>query len=396
MDANQDGPQSKPESTEAATPSLDLKSARQALERQSGFEVFWSNLKDYLTERPVKIRRGSEPSPFESAGFGSSFSENFKELLQSLPPSARGKSDSQLLVSSQSWFATFWGNIRDTVAPKKLPPLQTTSEPVDVPEIWSKNKQFTKVQGLSVAIHVVVIVLLILPLLPEFMSPPTQANNQPIQTIDLSPYLAKLKMGNKRAGGGGGRANLAPPTRGRLPEFSMHQLAPPEIKPPQQAKLVTQASVMVPPNIHMPTPNVPTTGDPTAALLNDSLGNGSGSGIGSGNGSGIGSGSEYGVGGGPPMAGENGYGQPACLYCPDPQYSDAGFKLKIQGEVVLDVVIGVDGRATSIHVVKGLGYGLDEEAVKSARDIWRFKPAVGPNGQPAAVRMLIDIVFHLY
>lgn len=396
MDANQNDPQLNNQPEQAPSPSLELKTARQALERQSGFKIFLSNLKDYLTERPVKIGRGSEPSPFESAGFGSSFSENWKEFWRPLPPSARVKTDSELLVSSKGWFATFWENIRDTVAPKKLPPLQTTSEPVDVPEIWSKNKQFTKVQALSVALHVVVIVLIILPLLPEFMSPPTQANNQPVQSIDLSPYLAKLKMGNKRAGGGGGRANVAPPTRGRLPEFSMRQLAPPEVKPPQQAKLQTQASVMVPPNIHMPTPNLPMTGDPTSALLNDSMGNGAGSGMGSGNGSGIGSGSEYGVGGGPPMAGENGYGQPVCLYCPDPQYSDAGFKLKIQGEVVLDVIIGVDGRATSIHVVKGLGYGLDEEAVKSARDIWRFKPSIGPNGQPATVRMLIDIDFHLY
>jgi protein TonB len=126
------------------------------------------------------------------------------------------------------------------------------------------------------------------------------------------------------------------------------------------------------------------------------MGSGSGSGMGSGNGSGLGSGSEYGVGGGPPMAGENGYSSPTCLYCPEPQYSDAGFKLKIQGEVVLDVIIGVDGRATSIHIVKGLGYGLDEEAVNWARDICRFKPAVGPNGEPAAVRMLMDVDFHLY
>ncbi len=396
MDAKENNPQLKPEPNEAPAAGLDLKSARQAIQRKSGFKVFWSNLKEFLNERPVKIPRGSEPSPFETGGFGSSFSENFKEFLRPLPPSARVKTDSEMLVSSKGWFASFWENIRDTVAPKKLPPLQTTSEPVDVPEIWSKNKQFTKVQALSVALHVVVIVLIVLPLLPEFMSPPTQANNQPVQMIDLSPYLAKLKMGNKRAGGGGGRPDIAPPTRGRLPVFSMKQLAPPEVKPPEHAKLVTQASVMVPPNIHMPTPNLPMTGDPTSALVNDSMGNGAGSGMGSGNGSGIGSGSEYGVGGGPPMAGENGYGQPVCLYCPDPQYSDAGFKLKIQGEVVLDVVIGVDGRATSIHVVKGLGYGLDEEAVKSARDIWRFKPAAGPNGQPATVRMLIDIDFHLY
>jgi len=380
-------------------PSLapDLKFTKTSLNRQSGLKNFWSNLKDFLTERPVKIPRGSEPSAFASQGFGSSFSDNFKEyFFRPIPREARGKVDSDLLVQSNGWFATFWGNIRDTIAPKKLPPLQVTSEPVDVPEIWSKNKQFSKVQALSLVIHVVIIVLIVLPLLPEFMSPPTQANNQPIQTINLSPYLPLLKMGNKQAGGGGGRANRRPPTRGRLPIFAMRQITPPELKPPAHPKVVTEASLMVPPNIHMPNPNLPTTGDPISSLVNDSLGNGSGGGMGSGNGNGLGSGSEYGVGGGPPQAGQNGYGEPVCLYCPIPQYSDTGFKLKIQGMVLLSVVIGVDGRAHSIRVVKGLGYGLDQEAVKSVRDVYRFKPALGPTGQPAPVRMLIEVDFHLY
>lgn len=392
MDADQNNPQPNASSNTPPASGLDLSATRRAIDRKSGFSIFWSNFKDYLTERPVKIRRGSEPSPFESAGFGSSMSENFKEFWRPTPRSAR-RVNSDLLVADKGWFSTFWGNIRDTIAPKKLPPLETTSQPVDVPEIWSKNKQFTKVQALSLAIHVVVIVLIVLPLLPEFMSPPTQANTT-VQPIEVSEFLPLLKMGNKKAGGGGGRANTVPANKGVLPKLSLRQLTPPVAKP-HEAKLQEEASIMVP-NIHIPQPNMPNVGDPTSALINDSMGNGSGSGLGSGNGSGLGAGSDYGVGGGTPMAGENGYGQPLCLYCPEPQYSDAGFKLKIQGVVVLDVVIGVDGRASSIHVAKGLGYGLDEEAVKWARDICRFKPATGPNGQPAAVRMLMEVDFRLY
>lgn len=392
MDVSQNNPQPNISSNPAPARSLDLSATRRAIDRKSGFSIFWSNLRDYLTERPVKIRRGSEPSPFESAGFGSTMSENFKEFWRPLPRSAR-RVNSDLLVSEKGWLATFWGNIRDTIAPKKLPPLETTSQPVDVPEIWSKNKQFTKVQALSLAIHVVVIVLIVLPLLPEFVSPPTQANSI-VQPIEVSEFLPMLKMGAKKAGGGGGRANIVPANKGVLPKLSLRQLTPPVSKP-HEAKLQAEASIMVP-NIHIPQPNMPNVGDPTSALINDSMGNGSGSGLGSGNGAGLGAGSDYGVGGGPPMAGENGYSKPDCLYCPQPQYSDAGFKLKIQGPVVLDIVVDANGRATSVHVDKGLGYGLDEEAVKSVRDIWRFKPAVGPNGQPAMVRMLIEIDFHLY
>lgn len=97
-----------------------------------------------------------------------------------------------------------------------------------------------------------------------------------------------------------------------------------------------------------------------------------------------------------PYAGKNGYTLPKCLYCPDPQYSQEGLDAKIQGEVVLEAVIGTDGRVGTIAVKHSLGHGLDEEAIHSARDLWRFKPANGPDGKPAATRMLIDIDFHLY
>lgn len=97
-----------------------------------------------------------------------------------------------------------------------------------------------------------------------------------------------------------------------------------------------------------------------------------------------------------PLAGTKGYTRPLCIHCPDPPYSDEALQAKIQGEVVLDAVIGTDGRAHNIRLVKSLGHGLDEEAIKTARDVWRFKPANGPDGKPAAVRMLIEINFHLY
>lgn len=96
------------------------------------------------------------------------------------------------------------------------------------------------------------------------------------------------------------------------------------------------------------------------------------------------------------MAGKNGYTTPQCIHCPDPEYSEEALRAKIQGEVALDVVIGTDGRAHNIRVTKSLGHGLDEEAIHEARDVWRFKPALGPDGKPAAVRILVEIHFHVY
>lgn len=387
----------QPQNTQSeGVPRLDLKLTRLTVVHESWFALFLSNVKEFLTERPRKVPRGTGPSAFQPARFGSSMSDNFKELLRRLPASARRPSDSELLVTSQGWFASFWENIRDTIAPRKLPPLKVTSKPIAVPEIWTPNKQFTKVQALSLAFHVLVIVLIILPLLPEFMSPPMQANAMNVTPLNVSPFLAKLKMGNKKAGGGGGRIGTAPATRGRLPKFSMEQIAPPEPNPPEHAKLQVEPTVIAPPNIRIQTPDLPNNGDPLSNLVNDSMGNGGGTGIGNGNGAGVGPGNLNGIGGGYPNAGESGYGTPICLYCPNPKYSDAGFKLKIQGVVVLDVIIGTDGRAHNIHVSKGLGYGLDEEAITAVRDIYRFKPSTGPDGQPAAVHMLFEIEFRLY
>jgi protein TonB len=86
---------------------------------------------------------------------------------------------------------------------------------------------------------------------------------------------------------------------------------------------------------------------------------------------------------------------PICAYCPRAQFSDEAVKEKFEGVVFLLVVITPDGRATDIHVSKGLGLGLDEQAVEAVRS-WRFKPAVGPDGRPMAVRVPIEVVFHLY
>jgi TonB family protein len=92
---------------------------------------------------------------------------------------------------------------------------------------------------------------------------------------------------------------------------------------------------------------------------------------------------------------EKGYARPDCVYCPQPQYSDEGLYEKIQGSIVLMVIVTPDGRARYARVLKGLGHGLDQAAVKAVLG-WQFKPALGPDGKPAAVRMVIEIDFHLY
>jgi TonB family protein len=83
------------------------------------------------------------------------------------------------------------------------------------------------------------------------------------------------------------------------------------------------------------------------------------------------------------------------LYCPEAQYSDEAVKAKYQGTVELLAIITPDGRATDIHVVRGVGLGLDEKAIEAVRT-WRFRAALGPDGKPSAVRQIIEVTFHLY
>ena len=52
-----------------------------------------------------------------------------------------------------------------------------------------------------------------------------------------------------------------------------------------------------------------------------------------------------------------------------------------------------DGRVHVIRVLQGLGYGLDEQAVKAAEQI-KFTPALH-EGQPVDSMALVHIIFEL-
>jgi len=364
---------------------------------QSGLKGFFSNLRDFLVERPAKIREGA-PTAFSSTGFGTSFKENWKEFWR---PAPKGRVRSDLLVNWTE--GGFWQNLKDLISPPKLPPLKTTSEAVDVPEIWSKNPQFTRVQALSVAIHAVVIVLLVVPFLTGLTSPPN--TNPRVITNDYSVFLPKLPAGAERSGGGGGSGqhDALPATRGKIPKFSWTQLAPPMVHPIEHPHVSVTATIVGNPRLNLPNPNDRNFGDPLGKMLNDSsgsgtggsIGTGNGTGVGSGNGAGVGPGQGYGTGGGTPNAGLNGYGYATCLYCPNPPFTDEAVKEKYSGTVVLVGTVHPDGHVTDIQVVEGLGLGLSEKAIETVKK-WRLKPAIGPDGRPATVRETINIDFRLF
>jgi TonB family protein len=80
-------------------------------------------------------------------------------------------------------------------------------------------------------------------------------------------------------------------------------------------------------------------------------------------------------------------------YKPRPVYTDEGRQLKIEGEVLLDVIFSATGQIHIVKVERGLGHGLDESAVRAAEKI-QFKPAL-KDGHPADFEAVLHIVFQL-
>lgn len=85
---------------------------------------------------------------------------------------------------------------------------------------------------------------------------------------------------------------------------------------------------------------------------------------------------------------------PACVYCPDPNYTDEARAARFNGTVILQVVVTADGRAENISVMKKAGYGLEQNAIETVRK-WQFKPATGPNGNPVPTIVPIEVTFRL-
>jgi TonB family protein len=78
---------------------------------------------------------------------------------------------------------------------------------------------------------------------------------------------------------------------------------------------------------------------------------------------------------------------------PTPVYTQEARNLRIEGEVLLEVVLEASGKLRVVRVVRGLGHGLDDNAVKAAEQI-HFKPAV-KDGQPTDSTVVVHIIFQI-
>jgi protein TonB len=202
-------------------------------------------------------------------------------------------------------------------------------------------------------------------------------------------------------GGGGGDMSKLAANKGKPPKFDMNRITPPvAVIKNDTPKLAVDQAVAVLPNIKIPTSQTQ-VGDPLSGALVMSNGTGVSSGVGNGKGGGLGSGT--GVGLGPGSGGNTGGGvfrvgggvsAPVLVYKTEPEFSEEARKAKFQGTVVLNVVIGADGRPRDMRIARPLGMGLDEKALEAVKN-WRFKPAE-KDGHAVAAYASIEVEFNLF
>lgn len=77
----------------------------------------------------------------------------------------------------------------------------------------------------------------------------------------------------------------------------------------------------------------------------------------------------------------------------EPKYTKEARAAKIEGKVVLKMIIKSNGRADQIHVAQSLDQGLDANAVKAIQK-WHFNPGK-KDGKPVSVAATIEVNFKL-
>ncbi|HVI07640.1 MAG TPA: energy transducer TonB [Candidatus Binatia bacterium] len=78
---------------------------------------------------------------------------------------------------------------------------------------------------------------------------------------------------------------------------------------------------------------------------------------------------------------------------PNPVYTQEARDLKLEGEVLLEVLFNANGTLHVNRVVRGMGHGLDEAAIAAANKM-RFKPAQRM-GQPVDSTAVVHVLFQL-
>jgi protein TonB len=295
--------------------------------------------------------------------------------------------DNDLIIEEEGVFASLKSSIRDVFFPEKLPPLQLESQPIAVVDRMKVKRDPTST-AIAVVIHGLVI-LLIAFLIAKHVQLGAKAKTTLVTEVSIPP-MAPVKA--QAMGGGGGQKGPTPVTKGSPPKFADQQIVPPNKPPLIEPKIKIEPTVEVQKDVKMAT-NLPNFGVPNSPLVGMSMGNGSGTGLGAGNGSGIGPGSGGNIGGGPRRIG-GGVSAPILIFSVEPEFSEEARKAKVAGNVLVNLWVDTNGNPSHVHVIRGVGMGLDEKAVEAVKQ-YKFKPAM-ENGKPVLVELNVEVNFQIF
>src|SRR5438874_6227871 len=168
----------------------------------------------------------------------------------------------------EPWYKSLIQNIKDAINPPKLPPLEVTSKPVAVKDIWGLYGRRKESWMMSVGLQTSVVVLLFTVLSSHAVQ---QQVKKAVTLIapDIAPYMpeAKPKPQTMQGGGGGGDRSPTPPSKGQAPKFSPRQFVPPAaVVNNPNPRLLMEPTLIGPPDVQLPNDNKPVWGDPLAKI----------------------------------------------------------------------------------------------------------------------------------
>ena len=80
---------------------------------------------------------------------------------------------------------------------------------------------------------------------------------------------------------------------------------------------------------------------------------------------------------------------PRLTHCVEPPWTEIARKARIEGAIILEILIREDGTVKDAEVLKGLPFGLSDSAVEAVLS-WRYAP-VELEGKPVALRHLVAL-----
>jgi periplasmic protein TonB len=292
------------------------------------------------------------------------------------------------------WYRSLAGAFRR----EHLPPLDLTSKPIPVAEIWGTFNYRKRSMVSSGAAHAALLAIVFTTAsrhrLPEMIR----------DSIDLAipvEITRFLPAPPEKGGGGGGDNSPLPAAAGVLPRFELTQLVPPvpqaaDIKP----RLAVSPALLGSRDVKASILDLALLGSPLDKVGPPSSGPGSGGGIGSGKGTGIGAGDRAGFGPGDDVGADRVFKVGGDVIAPelrvqvDPEYTEKARVQRLQGAVLLSIEVWPDGLAHNVRVERGLGMGLDERAGDAVRK-WEFQPGT-KDGKPVRVGCRVEVVFQLF